>query len=77
MHSAVPNAKRTSNVPDSRTGTLKLNDCNGFVVGVRRFELRASASQTQRSAKLSYTPAVEVEPDSLEAMRHTPSTSIE
>ena len=26
------------------------------MVGVRRFELRASASQTQRSTKLSYTP---------------------
>ena len=26
------------------------------LVGVRRFELRASASQTQRSARLSYTP---------------------
>ncbi len=28
------------------------------VVGVRRFELRASSSRTTRSAKLSYTPAV-------------------
>ena len=26
------------------------------MVGARRFELRASASQTQRSARLSYAP---------------------
>ena len=28
----------------------------GFLVGVRRFELRASASRTRRSTKLSHTP---------------------
>ena len=41
------------------------------VVGVRRFELRTSASQTQRSSRLSYTPYDRL----FEAKRHTPYTS--
>ena len=39
------------------------------MVGARRFELRTSASQTQRSARLSYAPGL-IEPARSDATRH-------